>query len=162
MPPVSKRRDPGKFKLAKGIAGISEKLLGVNLRRKLFKELHERFGGRLRLLISGGAAINPEVSRGFRELGIDFIQGYGMTEYAPIISVNRVDQFKDGRRDCRCPTPRFGSSMMRSSFGAPAYSKAISERPRPGKRCGTGGSIRETWATSTGTGFSLSAAGASR
>ena len=86
----------GRFRLAKGIAGIGEKFFGVSLRRRLFRELHERFGGRLRLLISGGAAINPDVSRGFRELGIDFIQGYGMTEYGPIISVNRVGRFKDG------------------------------------------------------------------
>lgn len=85
-----------KVSLARGIAGLGSKLAGDPFRRRLYRRLHDRLGGRLRLLISGGAAINPEVSRGFRRLGIRFIQGYGMTEYAPIISVNRIDHFKDG------------------------------------------------------------------
>ncbi len=86
----------GKFALAKGVASLSELVLRRNVRRTIFRSLHERFGGALRLMISGGAAINPAVSRGYRELGIDFIQGYGLTEYSPIVSVNRVDSFKDG------------------------------------------------------------------
>lgn len=88
----------GRFKvsIARSIAGIGSAVAGDGFRRRLYRRLHERLGGRLRLLISGGAAINPEVSRGFRRLGIHFIQGYGMTEFAPIISVNRVDHFKDG------------------------------------------------------------------
>jgi long-chain acyl-CoA synthetase len=57
--------------------------------------VHEKFGGSLRTLISGGAAIDPDVARGFRELGITFLQGYGLTESAPIIAVNRDDAFKD-------------------------------------------------------------------
>ncbi len=84
-----------KFRLAKGLASIVQRVSGVNLRRRFFNTLHERFGGRLRLLISGGAAINPEVSRGFRGLGINFIQGYGMTEASPLISVNREGCLKD-------------------------------------------------------------------
>ncbi|GAB4253512.1 MAG: AMP-dependent synthetase/ligase [Acidobacteriota bacterium] len=86
----------GKFRLARLAAGIGEKVLGSRARRRIFSRIHERFGGRLRLLISGGAAIDPRVVRGFRELGIDFLQGYGLTEYSPIISVNRVDHYKDG------------------------------------------------------------------
>lgn len=90
-------REKGKrrFALARAAASVSRKLFRVDLRRRLFRQLHERFGGRLRLLISGGAAIDPTVSQGFRDLGIAFIQGYGMTEYAPIIAVNRVDWYKD-------------------------------------------------------------------
>lgn len=84
-----------RFRLAQWAAGFSERFLRVNLRRPIFAGLHRRLGGSLRLLISGGAAVNPDVARGFRELGIDFIQGYGMTEHSPIISVNRVDYFKD-------------------------------------------------------------------
>lgn len=84
-----------KFQFAKRVAAVTENLFGFSVRRKLFRQLHEQFGGALRLLISGGAAINPEVSKSFRELGINFIQGYGMTEAAPIIAVNRVNCFKD-------------------------------------------------------------------
>jgi long-chain acyl-CoA synthetase len=90
-----KAKGEGKFKVARGVAGLTQRLFRVDIRRKLFKELHEKFGGNLNLLISGGAAGNPEVSKGFRDLGIDFIQGYGMTEAAPLVAVNRVDAFKD-------------------------------------------------------------------
>ncbi|MFQ5738156.1 MAG: AMP-dependent synthetase/ligase [Acidobacteriota bacterium] len=85
-----------KFRMAQTVAAICEKLLRVDVRRRLFKPLHETLGGRLRLLISGGAAIDPEVSKGFRKLGINFIQGYGMTEASPLIAVNREDYLKDG------------------------------------------------------------------
>ncbi len=85
----------GKIRLAKGLAKVAEKVFKVNVRRTLFRSLHQKFGGRLRLLISGGAAVNPEVARGFRELGINFIQGYGMTEASPLIAVNREACLKD-------------------------------------------------------------------
>lgn len=90
-----RKKGEKKFKIARGIAGFSEAVLGLNIRRKLFKEVHKKLGGHLRLMISGGAAVNPRVARGFRDLGIDFIQGYGMTETAPIVAVNRVNYFKD-------------------------------------------------------------------
>jgi long-chain acyl-CoA synthetase len=85
-----------KFTLAKGLCSASETFLRLRIRRKIFGQIHEKVGGRLRLLISGGAAIDPLVSKGYRQLGIDFIQGYGLTETSPIISVNRIDHFKDG------------------------------------------------------------------
>lgn len=84
-----------KLNMARRIASVTEKLFRTSIRRLLFRQLHRQFGGRLRLFISGGAALNPEVSIGFRELGIDCIQGYGMTEHSPIISVNRVDAVRD-------------------------------------------------------------------
>ncbi|HSR68465.1 MAG TPA: AMP-binding protein [Acidobacteriota bacterium] len=90
-----RKKGEGKIRTAKKVASFTERFLGWNIRRRLFKELHQRFGGKLRLLISGGAAIDPAVSKGFRELGIDFIQGYGMTEAAPIVAVNRVNCFRD-------------------------------------------------------------------
>ena len=84
-----------RFRLAKGIAGLAEGLFRVNMRRRIFKQVHQKLGGHMGLFISGGAAVNPKVAKGFRELGINFIQGYGMTEASPIISVNRVDCLKD-------------------------------------------------------------------
>jgi long-chain acyl-CoA synthetase len=70
--------------------------LGVQgVRRKVFKDVHERFGGAIRILIVGGAAPDPEVARGFRSLGFHFIQGYGLTETAPILALNRLRKFKD-------------------------------------------------------------------
>lgn len=84
-----------KAEAAKKVAGLSEALLGINIRRRLFSKLHEKFGGSLRILISGGAAVDPEIARGYRELGLEFLQGYGLTESSPIISVNRNRAFKD-------------------------------------------------------------------
>jgi len=68
---------------------------GIDVRRKLFAELHAMLGGKLRLFISGAAAADPEVSKGFRELGINFLQGYGITECSPIVAVNRDFCYKD-------------------------------------------------------------------
>jgi long-chain acyl-CoA synthetase len=90
------QKGKAKFKFAKGLATLSEKVLRKSIRKKLFHQVHDKIGGHIRLLISGGAALAPEISRGFRELGIDFMQGYGLTEFSPIISVNRLDKFKDG------------------------------------------------------------------
>ncbi len=84
-----------KVNAAKGLANFSEKILRKQIRRKIFAKLHEKFGGSLRILISGGAAVDPEVARGFRELGFTFLQGYGLTEASPIITVNRDYAFKD-------------------------------------------------------------------
>ncbi len=84
-----------KVNAAKKVANLSEKVLGMDIRRKMFAKLHARLGGSLRILISGGAAVDPEVARGFRELGLTFLQGYGLTEASPIIAVNRDESFKD-------------------------------------------------------------------
>ena len=84
-----------KVNAAKKVASFSESLLRKNIRRKIFARVHEKFGGSLRILISGGAAIDPAVAKGFRELGITFLQGYGLTESSPIIAVNRNEAHKD-------------------------------------------------------------------
>ncbi len=84
-----------KVNAAKRVARLSETVLRKDIRRKVFSRVHEKFGGCLRTLISGGAAIDPEVAKGFRELGVTFLQGYGLTEAAPIIAVNRDEAFKD-------------------------------------------------------------------
>ena len=68
---------------------------GIDITRKLFAQVHNSLGGNIRLFISGAAGIDPVVSKGFRDLGISFIQGYGLTECAPIVALNRDVDFKD-------------------------------------------------------------------
>ncbi|MDT8324529.1 MAG: AMP-binding protein [Bacteroidota bacterium] len=77
------------------LTGALESLGVQGVRRKLFHEVHERFGGAIRILIAGGAAPDIEVSRGFRALGFSFLQGYGLTETSPILALNRLRKFKD-------------------------------------------------------------------
>jgi long-chain acyl-CoA synthetase len=65
-------------------------LLWPVLKKLVADKLMQRLGGRLRLSISGGAALPPKVSRLFIALGLPLIQGYGMTETSPVVSINRV------------------------------------------------------------------------
>ena len=67
------------------ISGVLMKF-GVDMRKKIFSEIHEKFGGKLRLFVNGGAALDKEVEKGFNDLGIVTVQGYGLTETSPVIS----------------------------------------------------------------------------
>jgi long-chain acyl-CoA synthetase len=75
-----------------------------NFKKVIFKEIHERFGGSIRCFIAGGAAQDPMVAKGLREFGFNFVQGYGLTETAPILTLNRIDAFKDGAAGLPLPS----------------------------------------------------------
>ena len=64
-------------------------------KKRAFSEIHASFGGKLDLLVSGGAGIDPEVIAGMRDFGFKVIQGYGLTESAPLAAVNHDKYFKD-------------------------------------------------------------------
>lgn len=87
----------GESKKLKIGSKISDGLLklGVDTRKKLFSKIHESLGGNLRLVVCGAAAVDPAVSRGMRSFGIEVLQGYGLTECAPIAAVNRDVCYKD-------------------------------------------------------------------
>ncbi len=90
--------DKVKSKIVPPLMKLTTLLQGVGikgLKQKIFKELHEKFGGHIRIFIAGGAAPDPLVAKGLRELGFTFIQGYGLTETSPILALNRLDDFKD-------------------------------------------------------------------
>lgn len=78
----------GKLETVKKGIEISQFLLklGIDIRRKLFKEIHDNLGGRLRLFVAGGAALDPEAEKWFNELGVAMYQGYGLTESSPVIA----------------------------------------------------------------------------
>ena len=59
---------------------------GIDLRQKLFKEVHEAVGTKLRLFVAGGAALDPEYEKGFQDLGFTIYQGYGLTETSPVVA----------------------------------------------------------------------------
>ncbi len=87
----------GKTKLVKNMIKLTNVLqkLGINLKRKIFKDIHNQFGGNVRLFIAGAASVNPETCSGFRNFGISTVQGYGLSECAPIVALNRDTYYKD-------------------------------------------------------------------
>lgn len=85
-----------KFAAGKALCAAGEFLGNRGLRRRVFARVHQRFGGRLRTLVSGGAALDAQVMRGFGELGIRMLQGYGLTECSPIVAVCRYDVCEPG------------------------------------------------------------------
>ncbi|HEX5337878.1 MAG TPA: long-chain fatty acid--CoA ligase [Gallionella sp.] len=66
-------------------------LLWPLLQKLVAQQVLDRLGGRLRAALSGGAALSPDVSRMFIGLGLDVVQGYGLTETSPVISGNHLD-----------------------------------------------------------------------
>lgn len=74
---------------AAGKSGITDAPMNLLLNATLRPKLAKRFGGRIKALVSGGAPLNPEVGIFFESLGLTFLQGYGQTESAPVISCNR-------------------------------------------------------------------------
>lgn len=78
----------GKLETVKKGIKISQFLLkfGIDIRKKLFKEIHDNLGGKARLFVAGGAALDPEAEKGFNELGFAMYQGYGLTESSPVIA----------------------------------------------------------------------------
>ena len=84
-----------KLKIALFISGVLFDTFKIDIRKKLFHQVHENIGGKMRLVISGAAAIEPKVSKGFRALGIHVLQGYGLTECSPIVTANMEKNFRD-------------------------------------------------------------------
>jgi len=69
---------------------------GINIGRLVFGAVHRRFGGRLRILASGGARLDPAVAEDFLALGFDMTEGYGLTEAAPVVSFNPLGRMRPG------------------------------------------------------------------
>lgn len=82
----------GKLEAFKKLIAASKALKLYNkpkIVKKMFEQLHNSIGDEMSLFIAGGAAIDPKVIRDYEAMGVPMIQGYGMTENAPIIAVNR-------------------------------------------------------------------------
>lgn len=84
-----------KLKLGLIVSSFLYNCLKIDIRRKIFKQVIDSFGGRIRLIIAGAAAIEPNVIKGLRNMGVLTLQGYGLTEASPIVAVNRDDKCKD-------------------------------------------------------------------
>ena len=74
---------------AEGRARFGDGLIDFMLERLLRPKIRQKFGGRIKAMVSGGAPLNPEVGIFFESMGLTMLQGYGQTEAAPVISCNR-------------------------------------------------------------------------
>lgn len=88
----------GKTKLINIATKISNFLLKfhIDIRRKLFKQVLDGLGGKMRFIISGGAPLDKKVSVKFNELGVHLIQGYGLTETCPVIAAENDKYIRNG------------------------------------------------------------------
>jgi long-chain acyl-CoA synthetase len=91
-------RKTGKEGLLKMMMKVSDALrkVGIDLRKKLFASVLSAFGGKLELVICGGAKLDEDIINTFDSLGITILNGYGITECAPLISANRNKYRKPG------------------------------------------------------------------
>lgn len=96
----------GKTKLVnrmKKITNILEKI-HINVKEKIFKEIHDAIGGNVRLIVSGAAAMDSSLIKSFNEFGFKIYQGYGLTETSPVISVENDRNIKPGSVGKKLPS----------------------------------------------------------
>lgn len=88
----------GKTKLIKLVTPISNFLLkiGIDIRRKIFKDIISNLGGALREIISGASGLDPKVAKAFNSFGILTIQGYGLTETSPVLAAENENCIRYG------------------------------------------------------------------
>ena len=84
------------IRLLMGLSGLVKKLLHVNPGKKLFRSVLDKASlSSVRICISGGGPLAPSVFRQYNQLGIDFVQGYGLTETSPIVALNPKEQYRE-------------------------------------------------------------------
>jgi long-chain acyl-CoA synthetase len=81
---------------AKKIFALARRLSSRTISKKLFKKVHEQFGGNVKYMISGGASLDADVDKDFRTLGFEILSGYGMTECGPLISFPHPGKARPG------------------------------------------------------------------
>ncbi len=88
----------GKTKTVERAKKLANFLLkfGIDIRRKLFKEIIAQMGGQLKYIISGGAPLSATVAQGFTDLGIEIYQGYGLTETSPVLAAENKGHIRAG------------------------------------------------------------------
>jgi long-chain acyl-CoA synthetase len=106
-------------------AGLRDRL-GANLGKLLFWPVHRKLGGRLRILVSGGSALSPDVQRAFHELGFDLYEGYGLTEAAPVLAVSTPE---DGPRAGTVGRPLPGIELRIDAADASGVGEVLARGP---------------------------------
>jgi len=92
---IKKKGKEEKVQQAIKLSNLLRKI-GIDARRKIFKEIHDVIGGKQRIYISGAAALDPEVEQGYNDFGIRIAQGYGLTETSPVLSAGNDKNNRNG------------------------------------------------------------------
>src|SRR5690606_10370653 len=82
--------------VAKALFALAGKLQSKRFSRFVFSAVHKKFGGKVDILVAGGAALDPEVGQDFKTLGFEVLEGFGMTEAAPMITFTRPGRVRIG------------------------------------------------------------------
>ncbi|MGG0823588.1 AMP-binding protein [Paenibacillus turicensis] len=85
---ASEKKITTKLKRAIGMSNCLRRI-GIDIRRVLFKQIIDEFGGKLEFIVSGGAFLEEKYIKGFEEFGITVLNGYGVSECSPVVAVNR-------------------------------------------------------------------------
>ena len=95
----------GKKKIFDRMIKITRALrkIGIDVRRLVFRSVHKGFGGKLKMIVCGGAPVKEETGKFFDDIGINFYIGYGITECSPLVSVNKEMELKFGAAGHRLP-----------------------------------------------------------
>jgi long-chain acyl-CoA synthetase len=81
---------------AKNLFKLAKSLNSRSFSQKIFKQVHQKFGGKVEYMVCGGAKLNEEVAKDFKALGFEMLEGFGMTEAAPMITFTRPGKWKIG------------------------------------------------------------------
>ncbi|TVR55701.1 MAG: long-chain fatty acid--CoA ligase [Spirochaetaceae bacterium] len=86
----------GIIRFLMGVSGFIKKVFRVNPGKRIFRSVLEKASlATVRICISGGGPLAPSVFRRYNQLGLDFVQGYGLTETSPILTLNPIDRYKE-------------------------------------------------------------------
>lgn len=88
---IANLKEQGKYDLVLRMIKVSNALrkAGIDQRKKIFGAIHAAFGGEIKMIVTGGAPINPEILHFYDSIGITVLNGYGITECSPLVAVNR-------------------------------------------------------------------------
>lgn len=120
---------PAKRRLFRVLFGLSMRLetVGIHAGRLLFRPMHEAIGGRLRCFVCGGAPLDAELARELAALGLPVLQGYGLTETAPVISGNSLRANRLG--SVGKPLPGVEVKIVPADGGAPGEGEIVTRGP---------------------------------
>lgn len=124
--------------ITRALYNLCEKAQSRTLSRLIFKSVHKKMGGCLDYCVSGGAALDSETANGLKTLGLDVLEGYGMTETSPIISFTRPGDIRPGCVGLAMPSVEVklvdgelcarGRNVMKGYYNRPEETAAIIDK----------------------------------